>query len=71
MVRPDRLERPTLWFEAKNRRTFIDLALGTKIAHRCALLPVIKDFRDVRDLALAKVHNLSMHRVGTKMGTVE
>jgi hypothetical protein len=35
-----------------------------------ALLRVIKDFRDCGDRALATVHNPSMHRVGTKIGTV-
>jgi hypothetical protein len=40
MVRTDRLEGPTLWFEASNQRTFIDLAVGTglfSIAHCCEL----------------------------------
>jgi hypothetical protein len=33
-----------LFFVAKYRRAFIDLALGTTVVHHCALLRVIKDF---------------------------
>jgi hypothetical protein len=70
VVRPDRLERPTFWFVATNRRAFIDLAVGTMVVQHCALLRVIKEFRGVRARALAKLRNASTHRVGTKMGTV-
>jgi hypothetical protein len=67
MVRPDRFERPTLWFEAKNRRTFIGLAVGTTVVQHCALFRVIKEFRVVRERVLAMLRNASLQGVGTKM----
>jgi len=40
------------------------------VIHRCALLPVIKDFADEAARALATVRTTSMQGVGTKLGTV-
>jgi hypothetical protein len=70
MVRPARLEVATFWFVARNQRAFMNLALGTIVVHGCALLLVFKDFGESRGVVLAIPRNASMHRVGTKMGTV-
>jgi len=71
VVRPEGLEPPAYWFEARNRRTFMSLALGTMVVQHCALLRVIKDFRPSSVATLVKLRTASMHRVGTKMGTVD
>jgi hypothetical protein len=49
MVRPDRFERPTLWFEASNRRTFIDLALDTVVVQHCLFEVIAVDTWLVND----------------------
>ena len=70
MVRPDRFELPTFWFVARNRRIFIDLALGTTVAKSCSLLRVIKHLDALSEWKLAKSGNRSMQGMGTKVGTV-
>jgi hypothetical protein len=64
-VRPEGLEPPAYWFEARNRRTFMSLALGTRVVQHCALLRVIKHFRAPSTPTLAKLRNASMQSVGT------
>jgi hypothetical protein len=70
-VRPEGLEPPAYWFEARNRRTFMSLALGTTVVQHCALLRVIKEFRAFSAATLVILLTASARRVGTKMGTVQ
>jgi hypothetical protein len=70
VARPEGLEPPAYWFEAKNQRNIGKLAVGTMVVHGCAELRVIKDFAGAPDRALlALVRNCSMQGVGTKVGT--
>jgi hypothetical protein len=45
--------------------------MGAMVVRRCALLRVVKDFRASLAMALANLSNASMHKVGTKVGTVD
>ena len=70
MVGASGFEPPASWSRTMNQRIFIDLALGTIVVNHCALLRVIKDFRASSATTLVILRNASMHRVGTKLGTV-
>jgi len=69
MVGARGFEPPASWTRTRNQRIIYNLAVGTVVIHRCALLPVIKDFADAVARALATVGTTSMQRVGTKLGT--
>ena len=68
MVRPEGLEPPACWFEARNRRIIYDLAPGTAVVRRYSLLPVFEQFDSEPARALATVRTTSMQGVGTKTG---
>jgi len=63
-------EPPASWSRTRNQRIISNLAVGTLIYHRCAMLLVIKGLGSLRGAALAMARNPSMRGVGTKMGTV-
>src|ERR1035437_618172 len=70
MVGARGFEPPASWSRTTNTRIFKHLAVGTAVVKYCALLRVIKWFRQARVRGRAMVHNASLHRVGTKMGKV-
>jgi hypothetical protein len=69
-VRPEGLEPPAYWFEARHLRSTRNLAPHPLVVRLCALLPVIKHFAREAEMALATARTTSMQGVGTKLGTV-
>jgi hypothetical protein len=70
MVGASGFEPPASWSRTMNRRIICNLAVGTVVIHRCALLLVIKHFACQFAMALATARNTSTQGVGTKLGTV-
>ena len=70
-MRPERLELPAYWFEAINKSTVSNLAVGTVIINGYADVLVIKYLRHVACFLLTLLGNGSIRGVGTKLGTLD
>ncbi len=70
MARPEGLEPPAYWFEAKNARRINNLAADVTVAHRYQSVFVFKQYRQSAIRARVTVSNGAMQGVGTNLGTV-
>jgi hypothetical protein len=69
VVRPEGLEPPAYWFEAKSQHRISNLAVGTSIANDYSSLIVFMHLRHALIVTLATPNNASMQGMGTKLGT--